>query len=173
MVRAVSSKSFRQKVSKFSHQGCTHYLEISLGILGPLALKIIFGPVLNGTPPFPLWGLREGSQAPRWCNRSHHCADVSILDQLRARMQSDLSRKRKTHELPDCFPVLYTGICFSLRIREGGYQSWEFRNRIVGNWKHNVPVAISHHYNTRTCSSTHLVIYLADGKYRSLEMLCC
>ena len=52
--------------------------------------------------------MQQKSSGPTSTSDRDHRAAVSILDQLRARTQSNLSRKKKIHELLDCFPVLYT-----------------------------------------------------------------
>ena len=47
----------------------------------------------------------QESSGPSSSSDNGHHAAVRIWDQLRARTQSDLIRKRKINELLDCFPV--------------------------------------------------------------------
>ena len=98
--------------------------------MGLLVLKRILGPALNGHAPFATCSLicvmasdcedsKEGrsnslvtpqeSSGPTSSSDTNHRAAVSILDQLQAPAQSDLSRKMIVlyiTVLLDCFPVL-------------------------------------------------------------------
>ena len=78
------------------------------------------------------------SSWPSSSSEDYHCAAVSILDLFQGSKQSNITMKGKIHKILDCFPVLYTCICFSLKImgsfqENNGHQLWEFSNRILSH----------------------------------------